>query len=134
MPGERRRVADQVGVDVDDRQIPAQAGGLGDHVGVFGVGLAFAGVGRAHRRNDSRGGITHRLVGSSQQRQQQRRRRADDIDGPIELSRLGTGGGVVQPWAWPADAGLCVCDDRRGRSLVDLWTARRCSMRLVLQP
>ena len=69
MPGQHREVAHQIGTSVDDRQIPPQASGLSDNVGVLGVGLAFSGVGRAHRRNDSPGCITHRLVGSSQQGQ-----------------------------------------------------------------
>ena len=91
MPGQHREVADQVGVGVDDRQVPAQASGLGDDVGVLGVGLAFSGIGRAHRRDDPPRCVTHRLAGLGQQRQQQRRRRADDVDGPNNLCRLRTG-------------------------------------------
>ena len=63
MPGQHREVADQVGVGVDDRQVPAQAGGLGDDVGVLGVGLALAGIGSAHRRDHPPRRVTHRLAG-----------------------------------------------------------------------
>ena len=63
MPGQHGEVADQVGTGVDHHQVASHAGGLGDHVGVLGVGLALAGVGRAHRRDDPPGGITHRLAG-----------------------------------------------------------------------
>ena len=87
MPGQHREVADEVGIGVDDRQVPAQPRGLGDDVGVFGVGLALAGIGSAHRRDHTSRRVTHRLAGLGQQRQQQRRRRADDVDRPGQLLR-----------------------------------------------
>ena len=87
MPGQHREVANEVGTGVDDRQIPAQASGLSDDVGVLGVGLAFSGIGSAHRRDDPPRRVTHRLAGPSQQGQQQRRRRTNDVDGPDQLPR-----------------------------------------------
>ncbi len=43
MRGQHRQAAGQVGGLVDHGQVTSQPGGLGDDVGVLGVGLAFAG-------------------------------------------------------------------------------------------
>ena len=48
-PVSRPEVADQVSLVVDDRQVPPDPGGLGDHVGVLGIGLALS----RHRRRSS---------------------------------------------------------------------------------
>lgn len=57
---------DHVCVAVDDGEVCADPGGLGDDVGVLGVGLAFTGVGGTHRCNNSTGGVADLIAGLGQ--------------------------------------------------------------------
>jgi hypothetical protein len=88
--GQQDQFAGQIGHCIDHRQVAAHTQRFGDHVGILRIGLAFAGVGRAHRVHNPPGGVEHRAFRSSQQCQDQRRRRADDVDRPHHpVSQIG---------------------------------------------
>jgi hypothetical protein len=77
---------DQLVRGTDRGEITAQPGGLGDHPGVFGVGLRLAAEHSAHPVHDPTGHIDHRLAVDDQRREQQRGGRAGQVDRPPHVT------------------------------------------------
>jgi hypothetical protein len=83
--GQDPQVSDDLIRCGDRGQIAAQAGGLGDGVGVFGVSLALTGVCPGHPVDQPPRDVHHRRPGGQQEHQQQPSRAGGHVHRPRHL-------------------------------------------------